>query len=159
MTKVKYVLFISLSLLLAFFVSCRIIISPPSAKFVEKTFRENYDDIMLVTEYIVSSGAESVYLYNSSNVPFADSNNMDIRDENVAYAIQNLFNNGYSLISKQGNTIHYQQWTRFTDAGCGIAYSIDGDDQLDIQYLTQATELSIDGWYYYVEDYSAHRTQ
>lgn len=157
--KIKYLLLVLIAIMVFGLSSCKTLINPPSIESVEKQFLKNYDDIVLVTEDIISSGFESVYMHHSSNTLSADGKHIDVLDENLINAIQNLFNNGYSVIMKSGNTIYFQQWTRFTDAGCGIAYSIDGSNNLDIQYLTQATALSCDGWYYYVADYSAYRTR
>lgn len=150
-------LLIIIAIMLLVLVSCNSLMNPPSVKSVEKQFFKNHNDILLVTEYIISSGFESVYLHKDNNILSADGHHLDIQDEKIAYALQNLFNNGYNHIAKRNNTIFYQQWTRFTDAGCGIAYSIDGSNNLDIQYLTQVTALSDDGWYYFVADYSAYR--
>ena len=159
LAKIKYLLLILIAIMVFGLSSCKNLINPPSVEYVKKQFSKNHDDIILVTEYIISSDFESVYMHHGSNTLSADGKHIDVHDESLTNAIQNMFNNGYSVIIKSGNTIYFQQWTRFTDAGCGIAYSIDGSNDLNIQYLTQATALSDDGWYYYVADYSAHRIQ
>lgn len=132
-------------------------ISPPNIQTVKEQFYDNRDDISLITEYMIDSGCESIYIHDDSGNMFADQITTKIHSIEVSAAIKRLFNGKYSVITKDGNTILFQQWTRFMDAGCGIAYSINGRDLPEIQYLTELVPLSEEGWYYYVDDYNEWR--
>lgn len=146
-----------LCLIISFFGGCRSLTSPPTVQSIEEHFFENYDDINFITEYMTTSVYRSIYINAASGEMFVDGNTKIIPDEAVLNTIKRLFESGYGVITKDDNTICFQQWTRFMGAGCGIAYSINGSDLPQKQYLTELVPLSKDGWYYYVDDYEQWR--
>lgn len=139
--------------------SCSQILSPPTVQEVEAKFNQNRMNIMTVTNYLAESKYGSIYINDTSGNMSVGTSRIPISDQTVIKAIRKLSAQGYTIIIKDGNTIHFQQWTRFTDAGCGIAYSINKTSIPRIDYLTQLEPLSENGWYYYVDDYTQWRNQ
>lgn len=137
--------------------SCKKMMSPPDVQTVEKKFFQCYDDIQVIVDYLAESQYGSIYICNDSGMMSVGTYKMEITDPSVLAALKRLVDENYSVINKYGNTIHFQQWTRFTDAGCGIAYSINHKDAPEIEYLIELTPLSTEGWYYYVDDYNEWR--
>ncbi len=139
--------------------SCAKFMSPPTVQEVESKFNQNREDIMIVTNYLAESEYGRIYLHDTSGNMSVGTSNISISDQIVIDSIKRLSLKGYTVIIKDGNTIHFQQWTRFTDAGCGIAYSINKTSAPRIEFLTQLEPLSEEGWYYYVDDYAQWRVE
>jgi hypothetical protein len=140
----------------------RIFPPPLSQKETEKDFVKNKDNIMIVTNYIIS------LKYNNMSILHTDDGktmfvsgygHIVIDDSQVIKAIGILFKRGYQVIDKTGNTIYFQRSTIFRKFGSGIVYSIDGHtpDESSIQFLTKLEQLSVSNWYYYEEDYNEWR--
>ena len=66
---------------------------------------------------------------------------------------------GYKGIGRDGNTIYFVRWTRLMDFGAGIAYSVNGKDEPELDFVTKLEPLSEDGWYFYEEDYNEWRVR
>ena len=130
--------------------------NPPSPEEIQTIFQENRDDFLLVTEYLVGTGYTDISVNDDCTSAFANFKDIAIEDEAVVSALKKLSKNGCSSMSKRGNTVHFCLWTRFNDAGCGIAYSVDGKE-ISIEYMTQALPLSEEGWFYYVDDFNEWR--
>jgi len=134
-------------------------ISPLSQKSIEEDFVENYDNIIVVTDYLTTSEHENIHINNRIDLEtmFNDTNiDLSIDDASAIRAINTLFDKGYSAITKNGNTISFQRSTRLMDFGSGVAYSIDGTEPQQ-QFLTRLVALSEANWYYYEEDYNEWR--
>ena len=121
------------------------LLAPPNKKEAEMLLKTDEKLLKTVTTYLENSGYESM----SFNKTFADS---QVEDEEVAKTINKLFNRGYDAIGLQGNTIYFLRWTRLKDFGAGLAYSINGTDEPQMEYLVKIEELSEEQWYYYEEN-------
>lgn len=132
---------------------------PPDSNSVHEHFLNNYRDIQVVVEYMANSPYEDLFIIDTSGTMQADLTWMQIENEEVMTAVNNLLGNGeYIKIIKTGNTIYMLQWTGTRDIGCGIAYSINGTDVPDVQFTTTLVPITEDGWYYYISDYNKWRS-
>lgn len=142
-------------------------IFPPllSKEATEKDFIKNQKNIMIVTDFLINSkySGISINVSEGDNTMFASLNeetlgkDIKIEDKQVTDAIHILVTRkGYGAIEKDGNTIHFQRSTRFTDFSSGVAYSIDGTEP-KLQYLTLFEPLPNENWYYYEEDFNLYR--
>lgn len=156
----KVILGVLIALLVIGLVSCYLKAShPPTVSTVENQFLENHQNIILIKDYFLQSGYDSIYIHSANGYMFADTQNIQIPDDTVREIVKALIaDEKYSVIIKNGNTIWFQQWTRFTDAGAGLAYAPSETDLSKIQYLTEYEALSESNWYYYVDDYTSYRT-
>ncbi len=125
--------------------------TPLSKKATENEFIKNQDSFILIVNYLVNCDEDSIYIPNIDVKAYTDIDNLQ-----VASAIKVLFSKGYSVISKDGNTIHFQRSTRFRDFGSGVAYSLDGSDP-QLPYLIRLETLSEPNWYYYEEDFNEYK--
>lgn len=133
---------------------------PPTVETVEERFNENYDDILAVVSFMANSGYEKIQIRNCSEKMYADLKWVAITESSINAATKELLGTElYKGIYKRGNTIEVLQWTSSQSVSCGIAYTINGIDPPDIQYMTEIVPLAKDGWYYYVADYNEWRLQ
>ena len=142
---------------------------PPDKNKMERYFKQDKSDIILITEYLINSDYLKIRINDSdiSNKKIfmftgLETGNVEITNDTVVQAINRLYKKrGYSVIGRNGNTIHFQKWTRLMDFGSGIAYSIDGSKPTEdeIGYLTHLEPLSESKWYFYEEDYNEWRLQ
>ena len=132
---------------------------------MERIFVEDYDLLIVVVDYLSGSEHPTVNLFperdNGIMSFFSDDLGMQhilISDENVVNAIETLRERGYRLISKNNDTIQFLRWS-MRNRGHGIAYSINGDfpDSSAFSFLTKLEPLSVDGWFYYEEDFNEYR--
>ena len=134
--------------ILFFFSGCGTIIQPPAPQEIEEVFQKYREEIQVVTDYLQPQ-KPPVTIYNSQELP-----------EPVSQAVRTLMRQaGCYSIHYSGDTVHFVFWTRFTDAGCGIAYSPEKTLEADMDFLTQAQPLSEENWFYYVEDYALWRIE
>ena len=123
---------------------------PPAPEQMENTFQTYRSEIRIITDYLLTQEPPVSIYGDSRGLP-----------ENVAQAIKTLMRQaGCSSIHYNESAVHFVLWTRFADAGCGIAYSeatslglLEGD----FPYLTREQPLSEQNWFYYVEDYAQWR--
>jgi hypothetical protein len=139
-------------------------IFPPvlSKDATEKDFLKNHVNIMVVTSYLADSDYGNVYINNNMNSGVMYSNiygDVAVDDSRVVDAIDTLFKNGFSVIAKDTNVIHFLRSTRLNDFGSGIAYSIDGHvpNESPLQFLTMLEPLTEPSWYYYEEDFIEYK--
>jgi hypothetical protein len=130
--------------------------SPLDIQTVQQTFSDYYEDIHTVTQFLADLEYRNAYIRDDGENMQADLVDVPIGDAEVSAAAKRLLE-AYVSISKIGNTIHLLQWSG-ADVGCGIAYSINGTDAPEIQCMTELTPLAEDGWFYYVSDYNAWRS-
>ena len=136
-------------------------IEPPDISNVEEGFMACYDDTMLIVEYLISmeydvAEIDNTYILGEMSIMDGDGYKNIKIDASIKDAVKRLMKE-YKYISKSENTIIFCQWNRFNDASCGIAYSINGVDKPEIQYLVELTPLEKMDWYYYVQDYNLWR--
>ena len=131
----------------------------PDVNSVQNQFLDNYDSISIITAFMESSGYENIYIYDDSGVMVADLEERQIDDTLVFETVKHLIKSGkYVRIAKRGNTIWFLQKKRIRNVGCGIAYTINGTDKPQIDYVTDLVALSAENWYYYAYDYEAMRS-
>ena len=116
-------------------------------------FFRNKEKIIIVRDYLVNSGFDSIYIPSSMEPGMmsagAGIGRVPISDAEVVEVIQLLHRRGYRVISKGTNAVVFLRWSGF-DVGRGIFYSIAGctyDDHA-LPFLTWFEPLSIEGWYY-----------
>lgn len=131
---------------------------PPDISEVQQRFQNNREAIQTIVEYMIDTGYEDIYVLDSSGAILVGPKEMKIDNEAVCAAIKQLLENGeYIDVDKEGNTIYFEQWRGIRDIGCGIAYSINGVDTPEVQFMTELAPLSEGGWFYYVADYNSWR--
>lgn len=131
---------------------------PPSIESVQKQYYEHSEDIQIIIDFLLSVNYEDIFIRENDGWMLADLNSVPIDEEKVCMAIDRLLTNrAFYHIVKNGNTIYLLQWKGIRDVGCGIAYSINGINNPEIEYVTQLVPLSNDGWFYYVSDYEEWR--
>ena len=137
-------------------------LAPPDREQMEKYFKKDNADIMLITEFLIDSEHLEISIsknFQKEGYMFAGVNLRDIKieDEAVVKAVNRLFNRrGYRVIEKRYGTISFEKWAMF-EKDRGIVYSINGKDEPTLPYLTKLEPLSKTGWYYYEEDYNEWR--
>lgn len=130
---------------------------PIGKEKMETVFTKDHELLTTITNYLANSGYDSVYI--PSTIESGEMSNagrtVKIDDVEVVTAINTLKKRGYSVIGKDGNTIHFQRWSNL-DNGRGITYSINGNEPT-LQFLTKLEPLPEPNWYYYEEDYNEWR--
>lgn len=136
-------------------------LSPPDKNKADKYFNRDKADIRLITEYLIDSDYPVMCIKNANGYMHVAGFDIKIDDSAVMEAIRRLFEQQeYKQIDKFGNTISFQIWERFiVDFASGIAYSINGKDEPEMQFLTKIEPLSEDGWYYFEADYNEWRVR
>jgi hypothetical protein len=136
--------------------------SPPRVfkSDMERDFNKNKADILLVTNFLVNSGYDSIYIpyFDKSCTMSITSEHIDVTidDSGVAAAINRLINwRGYKVISTTENTVEFLRWSN-KDNGRGAVFSIDGEipDEASLTFLTHIEPLTEPNWYYYEEDFN-----
>lgn len=142
-----------------FFTACQNLDTPPSISSIQGIFDDNYNDIRTAATFMTNSGYEDVCISDINGTMFADFSHVSINDDDAFEAIKQLIKDeGFIQICKIGNTIWFQQWDGIRDISCGIAFSINGIDDPEVQYTTELLPLDENGWFYYVADYELWRT-
>lgn len=136
---------------------------PPDVDEVENVFGECYNDIGIVADFLISTEYESIIMDSSrrtgaKKIDGYHHQSVELTlDKKTDDAVKHLLRNGYEVIVKRENTIQLIQWRWLNDVSCGIAYSINGHELPDVQYVTECTPMKEEGWYYYVSDYNQWR--
>lgn len=132
---------------------------PITQEGMEKHFQNDKEYIFVVNEYLVNSKYGEIYI--PSTMESGEMSNagtpVKINETEVVTAINTLKKRGYSVIGKDGNTIHFQRWSNL-DNGRGVAYSVNGNEPT-LQFLTKLEPLTEPNWYYYEENYNEWRTR
>lgn len=114
----------------------------PDKSNAEELLKSDYELLETVVEYLENSEEESIHIHKTHT-------NDGTEDEVANKAIDKLFDKGYDSVVKRGNTIHFLRWTRWKDYGAGLAYSINGEDEPEMEYLHNLESLSKEKWYFY----------
>lgn len=128
--------------------------TPPEVTAVKEQFNNYYDSIQVVVDFMINSNYENIYILDDSGIIQADFKDIYVKDS-VNKAIKQLLNGKYSSINKIGNTIWLLQWRGAQDIGCGLAYSINGTELPEVDFMTDLVPISENGWYYYISDYNS----
>ena len=127
---------------------------PLTKKATEKDFLENFDNIMIVTNYLIDSKYYEMSIHHTTIDVSKMFANLDgdiiIDDSRVVNAIYILLKeNGYKRITKEGSMISFYRSSTM-NFGSGVAYSIDGTEPQS-QFLTKLEPLSKPNWFYFEE--------
>ena len=159
-----FMLYIPVIAMLLSFCSCSFT-EPPEIDEVERTFQKHYDDIQIVVDFMISSEYEIIMIDSFEKCGIVKTYEYHRKSEELVLdakteeAINRLLDTGYENMAKVQNTIKFQEWHRFNDVGCGVAYTINEQDLPEIQYVTEIIPLEKDGWYYYVVDFNQWRLE
>ena len=134
---------------------------PPSVEDVESFVKKNWNEIVIINDYLLGLENRDASISYADGSIFIDSANGQIEDDSVRGAIQSLWKEGCTSIYKSiygdvSNAIDYCIWTRLGEC-CGFVYAIDHTRPPELEYPTELVPLSIEGWYYYVENYEKWR--
>lgn len=131
---------------------------PPNIVSAERFYEKNKADIQIVTDFLIAEGYEWISIWEADGMMKADFQEMEIPNAEVAKAIKQLFSARSDMrIYKHENTIQLRFWWHPQEIGSYIAYSINRTDLPDIQFATEITPMSADGWYYAISDYNLWR--
>lgn len=139
-------------------IGCSGLNTPPDKNTVQQVFDDHYEDIMLLVSFMETSGYKDIIISDASGTIFADFSHLQIQDSDVGNAIEHLLKKGpYIKIAKLDGTISMLQWTGLQDIGCGVLYSENIEESIDVEFVTELIPLSEEGWFYYVSDYNKWR--
>ena len=135
-------------------------IQRPSISQLRRCLNSNQDEFELIVDYFRNSEFERI-VFRSTGRVFIDfeTDTLTITDENVERAIENTFRRGYSLIDMNEYGVSFLRWS-VRNHGRGIVFSFTGETPTEsslLQFLTTIEPLSIDGWYFYIEDFNEWR--
>jgi hypothetical protein len=136
------------------------VLFPPllSKEATKKDFLKNYEDIMVVTNYMLDSKYKGMVIYctdEDKTMYVIEYGDIPIGDTMVIETIDILKQKGYQTIVKEKNNISFVRSSSL-DAGSGVVYSIDGSEP-QLQFLTRLEPLEEPNWYYYEEDFNEWR--
>ena len=125
---------------------------------------EDWKEISLVTDFLIQTDQTLVVLERGDGIKYSRHEisggeifpNNDTAEYTAAKHL--VLKRKYKAITKHKNYVKFLMWTRFTDVGKGIVYSIDGRKP-DVQYLTKLEPLDRPGWYYYESDFNEWKSQ
>lgn len=126
---------------------------------VDETFEKDYEQLQIVTEYLLSLDRTSVIIRNSYSPLEADGEKIEVDNKEVKKAISYLFNKGYLYIVGSNTRVYYARWKRNSsyEFRAGFAYTTNSNGNINVQFLIKQQELSVENWYYYEEDYNEWR--
>ena len=134
--------------------------NPPSLQSVEKMFNDNREHILTITDYLIASEYETIYIRNTSGTMFADFQYVNIDDARVTTAVECLIEQNEDIeIAKSNHTISILLWVHSQNISSSIARSIDGTRFPTLFTPTEWTPMAEPGWYYIIEDYNKWRSE
>lgn len=133
--------------------------------FEDEIFEQDYCELVKMVEYLESlEDVESVNIDSTDGtmlVHYTDDRivkDVEITEEEVVSTVSVLMKKGYYNITKHSNTVYFARWRNQFGCSKGFAFSVDGLDELDIQFLIGRMELGEADWYYYISDYNEWRS-
>ena len=145
-----------------------LLLGPPwqGIRQMERDFSRNQESIFIARDYLIYHEHDSLrYPASSGNIDAIQVVEVGVRgayvsikDEDARNAMNLLLRNGYEMIVRNGNFIIFLRWSNM-DNGRGIVYSTDGTlpDELILPFLTKLEPMSVDGWFYYEENFNEFR--
>lgn len=136
--------------------------APLSMGDVQTILHENWEDIQSITDWLVHSEYETIYLSEEdlhTGEAWADFSAIPL-DEEILLQAQRLINEkGFHGISKNAgeNTIAFYMWTDGIEADCGASYPIDSASEPYVQYQISVQPLQEANWFYFYSDYNKWR--
>jgi hypothetical protein len=129
----------------------------PGKGTLERDLQKNEEAILLVKDYLVEADYSIMRIYKFDEpgmiLEYSGFTRVPIDNAEVVEAMNELFKYGFEVISKSGNHILLQRWSRFSGTAGGIMYSTDGSvpEKNMFPYVTRLVSMSKEGWYYYEE--------
>ena len=136
----------------------------PRIDYMERQLQRNKEELVMVVDFITALDFEMVSIQRPFEARVSDMfvgsryGRIPIDDERYLVVIQNLFNRGFRVISKDEKAVSFLRWST-RNHGRGIVYSLDGTtpDEESLTFLTEIEPLTEDRWYFYVEDFHVWR--
>ncbi len=126
---------------------CSTVSEQPTKEEFEQYLCENSDDFDTILNYLIDQKSIVRFVYDG--VDFENWFDTDV-SEDVINAIKRLKYHDRIIVSKSENTIYIELWHPFMkEKSSGLAYSINGVDKPEVEYITEMTPISEPGWYYY----------
>lgn len=139
------------------FSGCGMVSEQPDKEELEQYLHENSDDFNTVLNYLI--GQNGIVYFDYDGVEFENWFDSDVPTD-VIKAIKRLKRDDRIVVSKDGNTIFFGLWMPLmSEKSRGLAYSINGVDEPEVGYTIEMTPISEPGWYYYVDDFHAWRSE
>lgn len=114
----------------------------PSQKIAQNFYDSDCASLEIVVQYLSKSDTDWLI---TEEKPYGET----IDNNHAVKALDQLFDDGYLEIGKQGDTIYFLRWTRWNDFGAGLAYTIHKEQNPKVDYIVNFEPLSQDQWYYY----------
>ena len=125
---------------------------------IEAIFARDYEVLEMITEYLVESSYDDIWIGDSMNKGVAYTRNgakVYISDQEIVQLIEVLKSRNYQSIDKRSITISFSIGG-IKDKDRGIVYCQCIED-IEIDFLTKIVKLDIDNWYYFEADYDEWR--
>lgn len=170
MWKKVFVIVAIVIVCLGFLIGIRYLLTSYNER-AESLIQNNGDDLQIIADYLMSIDCDAIHIESadetmllmlrSSDSIYAtiEKEYVSISAEEVNRAIKTVMGKGCNTINKNGDTIEFLMWTKFTDFGAGLVYYTGSDGTPNIQFLTKLEQLPREGWYYYEEDYNDWRSK
>ena len=126
---------------------------------IDVTFEEDYAQLEQVANYLLELEHNNITIRSVDYISADFGEKIKIIDGNVRETLNDLFNKGYLIISKNNSTVNFARWekTLSPEFSAGFAFKQNAEDDLNIQYVIETRELPKGNWYYYEEDYNEWR--
>lgn len=136
--------------------------APLSTGDVQTILHENWEDIQSITDWLVHSEYETIYLSEEdlhTGEAWADFSAIPLNEEILLRAKRLINEKGFHEISKKAgeNTIAFYMWTDGIEADCGASYPIDSSSEPYVQYQISVKPLQEANWFYFYSDYNKWR--
>ncbi len=133
----------------------------PTEEEGEAWLNDSFDSLTVVANYLETYDYPLILIKSADGkMNLLLSEIVEIDDRKVNEAIADLFSRGIKSISmdEEDNCIAFDWWRNQFGVCVGLAYSLDGTDDFEIQYMTKRVPLSKERWYYFVDDYETYRS-
>ena len=132
--------------------------SPPTIAEMENALELHYDDFVTIANYLLGLKQETVHIGSDGSTLIAGVERYSIKETEITETVERLRKIGCNGITmnKSNHSISFDLWWSDQDKGCGLAFSMDGEEP-SVQFMTELIPLKKELWYYYVEDYNLWR--
>ena len=121
---------------------------------------ENSLSIQTVCKYLSSTQFNTVYIDKADGQMYADSETKKIEDSNIINSINILWNAGcrHISLSRRYNVIVFRLGQElFSDFEFGLAYPINADSDIWVEFQTELTPIINTEYYFYESEYNKWR--
>ena len=122
---------------------------PMTPKIAQQDYNKYEEQFHVIVRYISDNNIRDFYINKSYEI--------EVSDEKVRKALEDLMRAGYSPIGIEKTTVYFQKYATL-DCGKGILCSLDGAPPY-LQFLTDTKALDAENWYYYEDDYNEWRVR